>query len=652
MSQARLIPVEELFANPLFSGASISSDGERIAYLAPVDERTQVWVRGVDEGHDDAVCVTHDTRRGIKTFYWTDDPRWLLYLQDTDGDELWHLYRVDLSAPDRPAVDLTPLEPGRRVTGVEMPKTLPGTALVTMNPRGDFVDVYRVDIATGETTLHLESPDATGNYFVGASGAVYYRLLSPVDDAWEFYAVDGDESRLICRLDGPTYPLGPYPCQVTPDGAGLLLGMYPDGSDELALIRVDGRTGGQTVVAAREGRQLCALAGLAPAMPPAALFSRGTGEVIAARFVGDRPSVEVVDPAYTEILAQLASLSDGVIATASSDAAGRRWLVTFTHDVEPGRTYLYDAETGEGRLLFEAFPQLAREDLAPVTAVHLTARDGRPLHAFLTLPTGVDPTGLPLVLHVHGGPWIHDFWSFHATTQFLANRGYAVLQVNFRGSGGYGRAHTLAAVREFAGAMHDDLIDACDWAVKEGYADPTRLGIYGGSYGGYSALVGVTVTPDRFAAAVDYCGISDLPNFIRTWSVHHGRMRANTWDAYCGNVDDPADLKELLARSPITMVDRITTPLLVAQGAQDIRVVQAEADNIVEALRARGVPVEYLLAEDEGHGFANPENNVRSSPPWSATSPRTSAAGAPTDRPRQTASSRRKPPDWRPQSSA
>jgi dipeptidyl aminopeptidase/acylaminoacyl peptidase len=215
------------------------------------------------------------------------------------------------------------------------------------------------------------------------------------------------------------------------------------------------------------------------------------------------------------------------------------------------------------------------------------------------------------VLLVHGGPWYHDTWGYSPQAQFLANRGYAVLQVNFRGSTGYGRRHTTAAIGEFAGAMHDDLIDAADWAVAQGYADPDRIGIFGGSYGGYAALVGVTATPDYFAAAVDYVGISNLANFMRTLPPFTRPYNANSWYRYVGDPDDPAQEADMLARSPITMVDRIRTPLLVAQGANDARVVQAESDNIVESLRDRGVPVEYIVADDEGHGFDNPENQFR-----------------------------------------
>jgi dipeptidyl aminopeptidase/acylaminoacyl peptidase len=232
------------------------------------------------------------------------------------------------------------------------------------------------------------------------------------------------------------------------------------------------------------------------------------------------------------------------------------------------------------------------------------------LQSYLTLPVGVEPKGLPLVLVVHGGPWYRDSWGFDAGVQLLANRGYAVLQVNFRGSVGYGKAFLKAAIGEFAGKMHDDLIDGVNWAVERGYADPDQVAIFGGSYGGYAALVGVTFTPDVFAAAVDYVGISDLANFMRTLPPVARPHLANNWHAYVGDPNDPGQLADMMARSPITRVDQIRTPLMVIQGANDVRVVQAESDNLVTALRARGVEVDYLVQADEGHGAVNPENVI------------------------------------------
>jgi dipeptidyl aminopeptidase/acylaminoacyl peptidase len=242
--------------------------------------------------------------------------------------------------------------------------------------------------------------------------------------------------------------------------------------------------------------------------------------------------------------------------------------------------------------------------------ISFRARDGMTIHGYLTLPPGTEPKHLPMVLLVHGGPWARDCWYYQPEVQLLANRGYAVLQVNFRGSTGYGKAFTKAAIGEFAGKMHDDLIDAVDWAVKQGYADRDRVAIFGGSYGGYAALVGVTFTPDVFAAAIDYVGISSLANFMRTLPNVARPFLANNWHRYVGDHNDPVQEADMLARSPITRVDQIRTPLLVIQGANDSRVVQAESDNLVGALRARGVEVEYMVKSDEGHGFVNPENRI------------------------------------------
>jgi dipeptidyl aminopeptidase/acylaminoacyl peptidase len=345
-------------------------------------------------------------------------------------------------------------------------------------------------------------------------------------------------------------------------------------------------------------------------LPSPFILSERTGELIGARYYGERQVIHALDPNFAAVLENLTKLSDGDLGGISSDDSGQRWVASFTHDRDPWATYFYDHSTGESRLLFRPYPNLNSDSLAPMTPVTITARDGLDLHSYLTLPVGVEPTDLPLVLLVHGGPWSRDCWGFQPDVQMLANRGYAVLQVNFRGSTGYGKAFTKAAIGEFAGKMHDDLIDAVDWAVKQGYADRDKVAIFGGSYGGYAALVGVTFTPDVFAAAVDYVGISSLANFMRTLPNVARPFLANNWHLYVGNHNDPEQEADMLARSPITKVDQIRTPLLVVQGANDSRVVQAESDNLVEALRKRGVEVEYMVKEDEGHGFLNPDNQI------------------------------------------
>jgi dipeptidyl aminopeptidase/acylaminoacyl peptidase len=605
-----LVDVEAFFADPGFAGPSLSPDGTRIAYLAPAHGRRNVWVRGVEQTHEDATLVTHDDRRGITTYYWTDSPRWLLYLQDTDGDEAWHLYRVDLDDPDAAAVDLTPMAPGSRVFAVEPETTVPGTVIAWMNPRPLYVDVFRIDVATGATTTLVERTDPGETLLVDRSGRASWHVGQDADGTYEVSAVDPEtgERRLVHRAGGPEHPMGLF-LLPAPDGRSVVLGDYQD-SDDLRLVRVDGATGEQTVLAAVEGHDLDTLSSVSDTLPPSVFTSRRTGEVIAARFVDDRPRVVAVDPHFAEVAAALAELSDGVLESVSSDLSEQRWVATFSADRDPGTTWFYDHATGEARLLDRSGSPLAPEDLAPMTPVGFPARDGLPLHGFLTLPVGVAPRALPLVLLVHGGPWMHDAWGYSRAVQFLANRGYAVLQVDFRGSTGHGRRHLTAAIGEFARAMHDDLVDAVGWAVAEGYADPERVAIVGGSYGGYAALVGVTVTPDLFAAAVDYVGISDLAAFLAALPPFVRANMTNNWIRYVGDPDDPEQLAEMRARSPITLADRIRTPLLIAQGSNDVRVVRAESDNIVASLRERGVPVEYLVADDEGHGFENPENQV------------------------------------------
>ncbi|MBN9791749.1 S9 family peptidase [Pseudonocardia sp. TMWB2A] len=620
-STTDLIELEEFFADPAFAAPSLSPDGTRLAYSAPAGGRLNIWVRGVEQTHDEAVQVTADTRRGIYIHHWTDDPRWLLYLQDTDGNEDWHLFRVDLDDPGSAAVDLTPMDPGSRVLGVEPVTSIPGTVLVWMNRRTLFTDVFRIDVATGETTVHLAQDDPRASVLLDRDDRPAFQTVLTPQGTVEVSAfdtgaagpgtVDAGTPRLLRTVGGAEHPMGIHPQLVTSDGQGLLVGSFGDG-DHLRLVRIDRTTGDETVVAEVEGLDVDISGTAVPGvLPPMVYTARRTGEVLAVRFVSDRPHVEVVNPEFAEVYAALQKLSDGVLGPLSSDDAGRRWVATFVHDREPGVTWLYDHATGQARLLHRPVRSFGPDDLAPMTPVSFPARDGLELHSQLTLPVGVEPRGLPLVLAVHGGPWMHDSWGYSPEAQFLANRGYAVLQVNFRGSTGYGRHHVTAAIGEFARAMHDDLIDAVDWAVAQGYADPDRVGIYGGSYGGYAALVGVTVTPDRFAAAVDYVGVSDLANFMRTLPEFLRPQFVNNWYRYVGDPEIAEQEADMAARSPITMVDRIRTPLLVAQGANDVRVVQAESDNIVASLRKRGVPVEYLLAPDEGHGFANPQNRRR-----------------------------------------
>jgi dipeptidyl aminopeptidase/acylaminoacyl peptidase len=609
------ISVEDFFNPPLRAAATISPDGTRIAFLAPWKDRLNVWVQSLDSDSEEPRCVTADDNRSVLHFEWTDDPRWLIYLQDTNGDENWHIHRVDLDDPDAAAVNLTPF-PGAMAAPLREVKN--GTATVMLNNRDvTQFDVHEIDITTGELTLIATNPGHVYTWLSSDTGDLFATSLAH-DGHLELSRWDAAATTLrpLVSFEGNDYPVGIHPMVVTPDGTGLWLGSYR-GSDHTRLVRIDLTTGEETDVDSHPEFDLDPRAIVNPIIPAPLIQDRRTGELLGVRYFGARQEIHALDPRFADVLQNVQKLSDGDLGRLSSDESGRRWVVGFNHDRDPGATYLYDHGTGTSRLLFRPLPHLDPDELAPMHSVTITARDGLALHSYLTLPVGVEPKGLPLVLVVHGGPWYRDSWGFDAGVQMLANRGYAVLQVNFRGSIGFGTAYTKAAIGEFAGKMHDDLIDGVNWAIQHGYADPDRVAILGGSYGGYAALVGVTFTPDVFAAAVDLVGISDLANFMRTLPAIARPHLANNWHAYVGNPDDPEQLADMMARSPITRVDQIRTPLLVIQGANDVRVVRAESDNLVNALRDRGVEVDYLVQADEGHGAVNPENVIET---WGAIS--------------------------------
>ncbi|GAA4814001.1 S9 family peptidase [Streptomyces ziwulingensis] len=609
---ARGVPhltVEDLFASPARVGASISPDGTRIAYLAPWRDRLNVWVEDLGTG-EPARCVTADDHRSVHVYHWTDDPRWLLYEQDGDGDENWHLHRVDLENPEAGAVDLTPF-PGAAAIGFETMVSRPGKALLRLNHRDPVeFDLHEIDIATGELTLLARNPGQVDGLMYTPRGDLYAQVWKSGGDI-ELVRLDPEtgERSPVAAFDGADHPLGVHPFQLTPDGTGVWVGSYRDG-DHKRLARLDLATGAQSEVDGHPDLDLDPRSSVFPTLPSPLILDRHTGELLGVRYLGERQVIHALDPHFAEVLEHLEKLSEGDLSAVSCDESGQRWVVSFTHDRDPGVTHLYDHSTGESRLLFRAYPHLDPAALAPRTPVTITSRDGLALPSYLTLPLGVEPAGLPLVLLVHGGPWHRDSWMYDPTAQLLANRGYAVLQVNFRGSTGYGKTFLKAGIGELAGKMHDDLIDAVDWAVGKGYADRDRIAVFGGSYGGYAALVGVTFTPDVFVAAIDFCGISNLVTFLRSVPEFVKPQLHNNWYLYAGNPDDPAQEADLWARSPLSRVDRIRTPLMVVQGGNDIRVVKAESDRIVEALRARGVEVEYMVKENEGHGFVNQENNI------------------------------------------
>lgn len=589
-----LIPLRDLFDNPERAAARLSPDGTRLSWLAPRDGVLNVWVR--DRAGGEAVPVTDDRERGIHSYLWSRDSRRILYSQDVGGDENHHLLTVDAGGAT-PARDLTPF-PGVRAGLIAAPRSTPRQVLVSMNLRDrSLFDAYRLTLATGRLELVGRNPGNILGWTADREGRLRAAMAQTPAGDYEILVRDdeADELRVVAEYANED---GGHPFAFTPDGSRLWVGSAR-GSDLMRLVELDPADGSEREIDRDDEVDLSG-----------PVVSDRTGELLGAFYLRDRVVLHAFDERLARDWERVRALHPGDPRISGQDAEETAFIVVFDDDRDPGATYLYDRETGEAEFLYRSRPWLDPATLAPMRPVVITSRDGLPLHSYLTLPLDVEPRGLPAVLVVHGGPWARDAWGYDPQAQLLANRGYAVLQVNYRGSTGFGKSFTHAAEREFAGRMHDDLIDGVEWLVAEGIADRDRVGIYGGSYGGYAALVGATFTPDVFAAVVSVVGPSSLVTLVRSFPPYWRPLLASTWFRYVGDPDDPEQLADLEARSPLNRVDDIVAPLLVIQGANDPRVTKAESDQIVAALRARGVEVEYMVKDDEGHGFVKPENRM------------------------------------------
>lgn len=591
---APLIPLGHFFDNPERALARLSPDGRRISWLAPRDGVLNAWVRDVEGG--EAIPVTDDRDRGVRSYLWSRDSRRILYMQDTGGDENDHLLSIDASGEGR-ARDLTPF-PGVRAGLIAAPRATPRQVLVSMNLRDrSLFDAYRLTLATGRLELVGRNPGNILGWQADREGRLRAAYAQTPAGDYELLVRDdeADELRVVAEYANED---GGHPYAFTPDGTRLWVGSAR-GSDLLRLVELDPSDGSEREIDRDDEVDLSG-----------PMISDLTGELLGAVYLRDRVVMHAFDERLARDWEAVRALHPGDPRITGQDAAETRWIVTFDDDRDPGATFLYDRGAGKAELLYRSRPWLDPATLAPMTPVAITSRDGLALHCYLTLPLDAEPRDLPAVLVVHGGPWARDAWGYDPQAQMLANRGYAVLQVNYRGSTGFGKGFMHAAEREFAGRMHDDLIDGVEWLVGEGIADGARVGIYGGSYGGYAALVGASFTPDVFAAAVSMVGPSSLVTLVRSFPPYWRPLLASTWFRYVGDPDDPEQLADLEARSPLNRVDAITAPLLVIQGANDPRVTKAESDQIVAALRARSVEVEYLVKDDEGHGFVKPENRM------------------------------------------
>lgn len=600
-----LIDRELFFGDPEISGAQISPDGKFVAFIKPLKGTRNIWVKRTDEPFDKAKPITADTQRPIPQYFWSRDGKYILFVQDKGGDENYLVYAVNPA--DAPAAgqevpvarNITDLK-GVRAQIVGVPRTDPDALYVSINDRDKaWHDLYKVKISTGEKTLVRENKDRIVGWTFDLKDQL--RLALRVAD-------NGDTE--VLRLDEKVFTKV-YSCNVFEscgpiryhkDGKRVYFTTNKGANQDLAkLVLLDPATGKEEFVEQDPLNRVDF---------GNAAFSEVTDEMILTSYEDERERLYWKDKAFEADYKLLQKQLPGKeIGLGSSTKDERLFLITAYSDTEPGERYLFDRNTKKLTLQYRSREKLNRDHLAPMKAVRYKSSDGLEIPAFLTVPKGVPAKNLPVVIMPHGGPWARDSWGYDTFAQFYANRGYAVLQPNFRGSTGYGKKFIDAGNKQWGDKMQDDITWGAKYLVAEGIADPKRIGIMGGSYGGYATLAGVTFTPDLYAAAVDYVGPSSLITLLESIPAYWEAFRQIFYQRM-GDPNTPEGKAQLERQSPINHATKIKTPLLVVQGQNDPRVTKREADAIVIALRDRGFPVEYINAPDEGHGFAKPVNNM------------------------------------------
>ncbi len=583
-----LIPMEDFFRNPEQSGFQLSPNGEYISFMKPWERRMNIFVQKI--GAEEAVRVTSATERDIPAYFWSGNDR-IVYLQDRGGDENYRLYAV--SSDGTESRELTPFE-NTRVTIVDSLEEQDDFILIGMNRRDQrLFDVYRLNLATGELTLLEENPGDIAGWMTDHDGKLRVAIRSDgVNTSLLYRDKENEPFRNILTTD---FRESVSPLFFTFDNKKLYVASNL-GRDKSAIFVFNPQTVEHEELLFEH-----------PDVDVSALFrSRKRKVITGTGFTTDRFRYHFFDEQRAALQKELEErLPDDEVVVASMSRDETKVLVYAGSDRTRGTYFFFNRETKDFRKLAELAPWLPKERMAPMKHVSYTSRDGLTIHGYLTLPLGKEPKNLPVVIHPHGGPWVRDGWGFDPQVQFLANRGLAVLQMNFRGSTGYGRAFWEAGFKEWGRSMQDDVTDGVLWLIKQGIADPKRVGIYGASYGGYAVLAGLAFTPDLYACGVDYVGVSNIFTLLETIPPYWELGRQMLYE----QIGDPEKDKELLkAASPVFHADRITAPLFVAQGANDPRVKKAESDQIVEALRSRGIEVEYMVKENEGHGFRNEEN--------------------------------------------
>ncbi len=599
-----LLDRELFFGDPEVSGSQLSPDGQWMTFIKPYNGARNIWIKGADEPFDAARPITAD-ERPVPGYFWSRDAKHVMYVQDKGGNENFHVWVVDpAAAPEGehdvpPARDLTPLD-GVRAYIYSVPKNAPDVIIVGLNDRDpSFHDVYKVDLASGERVLLRENNDGIAGWIFDLDGQMRLAMKTVPGGGMELLRVDLEG---YTKLAESNYEEDLSPMRFHKDGRHCYVNTNVGPDVDLAqLMLMDVETGVMQFVETDPDGQVD-FAG--------ATFHPDTDEMLATYYVGDRVRVYPKTDDAAKLWENLKKvLPEGEISVNSTTTDMSRMLVSVSSDVDPGSIYLYDVASGKAALQYRSRPDLPSEHLAHVKPVSYTARDGMTIHGYLTLPKGKEAKNLPTVMYIHGGPWARDYWGYDPYAQFLANRGYAVMQVNYRSSTGYGKQYLNAGNREWGiGAMQHDITDAVNYLIDEGVADPAKVGIFGGSYGGYATLAGVTFTPDLFACGIPYVGPSNLITLIESFPEYWKPFLEGSWYKRVGDPAVEADRADLIERSPLHKCDQIKAPLLVVHGANDPRVKQHESDQIVVALREKGKAVEYVVATDEGHGFRAPGN--------------------------------------------
>lgn len=597
-----LPPRKAFSGNPDFANVQVSPSGKTVAYLAPFEGVLNVWTAPIDRPSE-AKPLTKDKDRPVRMYTFAENGKHLLYMQDKGGDENFHVFAVDLATGA--ARDLTDLPKVRAMLLASSWKK-PNEIVVGLNDRDPrFHDLYRIDLATGKRSPLFQNVEGFAEFTVDLDHRL--RIASKMTPAGgaELFEVDSKgQARSFLEIPQEdaltTAPLGF-------DASGKTLFLSDSrGRNTSGIFAFDLAKKKSTLVLEDARVDL-----------DQALTHPKTGAIQAVKATYERAEWKVVDPALKPHLELLRSELKGDIDIPSRSRDDAQWIVVDVVDSGSVRSYRYDTKQKKLTPLFVHRKALEELKLAKMSPRVITSGDGLPMVSYLTVPPASDPDGdgrpsapLPMVLFVHGGPWARDFWGYNPVHQWLASRGYAVLSVNYRGSTGFGKSFTNAANGEWAGKMHQDLIDAVSWAIKEQVADPKKVAILGGSYGGYSTLVGLTYTPETFACGVDIVGPSNLVTLLETIPPYWAPALSLFITRLGGDHRTEEGKKFLASRSPLSFVDRIKRPLLIGQGANDPRVKQAESDQIVKAMQAKSIPVTYVLFPDEGHGFARPENRL------------------------------------------